>query len=321
MRPGRGGVGGTLLTMFLVIILLIVLVQSGGWRALSEQTGIGNPDVAIGDLFTRDDTMPERNTDRPGLTLDRNTDKSDTAAAPSPDATTPSPAAGETPRPDGSGSSGDGAAGVSDTAAGWKDALDALDGVRVAAARPGGYDRESKFGDGWAQAGCGKATIRDTILARDLADVARDRDCHVTTGTLDDPYTGQTIGFKRGRSTSGKVQIDHVVALYDAWASGARDWGQDRRVAYANSPDVLLAVDGPANMAKGAGLDMAGTGRYRTGSNTTAPDIWLPDNQAYRCDYMAKRARIKHDWGLTMTAREKQQTVTYLASCVAGSRP
>ena len=113
------------------------------------------------------------------------------------------------------------------------------------------------------------------------------------------------------------MQIDHVVALLDAYASGARDWPQAKRVAYANSADVLVASDGPANMAKGVGVDFNGTARYRSASNTVAPDIWLPDNTAYQCDYMAHRARIKHDWALSMTAREKQQTVTFLAQCAA----
>jgi hypothetical protein len=113
------------------------------------------------------------------------------------------------------------------------------------------------------------------------------------------------------------VQIDHVVALLDAYGSGARNWSQARRVQYANDPDVLLAVDGPANMAKGAGLDFAGTAQYRA-QGTVAPDVWMPDNKAYRCDYMTKRVNIKAKYGLTMTAREKQQTVQYIAACAAG---
>ena len=200
--------------------------------------------------------------------------------------------------------------------ASYRQALNLLDTVPVAKARPGGYDRESQFG-GWQPTGCGQATTRDAILARDLTGVARDRQCRVTAGMLHDPYTGRDITFTRGRTTSAKVQIDHVVALLDAYASGARDWPQAKRVEYANSADVLVASDGPANMAKGVGVDFNGTARYRSASNTVAPDIWLPDNTAYRCEYMARRARIKHDWGLSMTAREKQQTVTFLAQCAA----
>ena len=194
--------------------------------------------------------------------------------------------------------------------------MDATDGIRTAKANPGGYDRESEFG-GWAPADCGKATTRDLILARDLTDVSRDSSCRVVSGTLADPYTGRGIAFRRGVKTSAAVQIDHVVSLYDAWASGARDWNRAKRMEYANDPDVLLASDGPANMAKGSGIDVNGRSTWLT-QHTGAPDIWMPDNKAYRCDYMAKRVGIKTKYGLTMTAREKQQTITYLAGCVAG---
>lgn len=161
------------------------------------------------------------------------------------------------------------------------------------------------------------ATTRDRILSRDLKDVVKDAKCRVASGTLSDPYTGTTIAFRRGRTTSQAVQIDHVVALQDAWSSGARDWSQKRRVEYANSPDVLLAADGPSNEDKGNGLDYYGTSRWLA-QHTGAPDIWMPSNKAYRCDYMARRAAIKAEWGLSMTAREKQQTVTFLSKCVAG---
>ena len=199
----------------------------------------------------------------------------------------------------------------------WQAGLDATNTIKTAKARPGGYDRERYFG-GWASNGCGSATTRDTILARDLKGAVKNPKCQVTSGTLSDPYTGRTIQFRRGRNTSSAVQIDHVVALLDAWESGARDWDQAKRVEYANSPDVLLASDGPANMAKGSGLDANGTALYRS-QNSGAPDVWMPDNKAYRCDYMAKRATIKSKWGLTMTPREKQQTVSVLSQCVAGN--
>ena len=52
-------------------------------------------------------------------------------------------------------------------------------------------------------------------------------------------------------ATSAVVQIDHVVALANAWQTGAATWDPPTRVAYANDPQVLLAVSGPTNMAKG----------------------------------------------------------------------
>lgn len=293
---GRKGFVDTLIVMFLVIILTVVLVASGGWKTLSETLGIGNPDADLSSVLN-----PER------TPLPHNTAKPDTVM---PDNTAPS----QQTQPKGDTSTPPTQPGTDADMVKYDTALKQLDSIRVAAPRQGGYDRQTQFG-GWASTGCGKATTRDMILARDLTGTVKNRDCQVTAGVLADPYTGRSIRFKRGPSTSADVQIDHVVALQDAWASGARDWDQGKRVRYANSEDVLLASDGPANMAKGVGVDFNGTGQYRNGWNIMAPDIWLPDNEAYRCEYMAKRVAVKHDWGLSMTAREKQQTVTYLAVC------
>ncbi len=311
MAGRRGGGNGwhdlwsMIVALILLGVLMVGLVSSGGWRVLSGRLGIGNPDAHTSDL-TGNKGSVERNPDARDVTkLLQGLKGSGAQAAPQPG--TPAPV------PDGNAGKG------SDTKTGmayWQAQLDATDGIRTAKANPGGYDRETRFG-GWAPSGCGKATTRDTILARDLTGVRKDSSCRVVSGTLRDPYTGGTIGFRRGVKTSADVQIDHVVSLYDAWASGARDWDQAKRVEYANDPDVLLASDGPANMAKGSGIDVNGRSEYLT-QHTGAPDIWMPDNKAYRCDYMAKRVSIKAKYGLTMTAREKQQTITYLAQCVAG---
>ena len=77
-----------------------------------------------------------------------------------------------------------------------------------------GYDRDS-FAFRSVDTDGNGCDARDDVLARDLTDVKYKYagSCVVMSGTLDDPYTGQTINFVRGRTTSAKVQIDHVVAL------------------------------------------------------------------------------------------------------------
>ena len=298
-----------IVTAFLIGIMLVVLAVTPAWDAIVDATGIGHH-VDVSSLFQKDPVRPDGSETilKPGHST-RSDGQTDSTATPSDGQTdsTATPSNGQsTAQPN------------TQTTAGhdyWQAGLDATNAITTAKARQGGYDRERQFGD-WASNGCGSATTRDTILERDMTDVRKNSKCQVVSGTLADPYTGRKIHFTRGPKTSAAVQIDHVVALQDAWASGARDWTQEKRVEYANSPDVLLASDGPANMAKGNGLDFNGTSRWLT-QKTGAPDVWMPDNTAYRCDYMAKRAQIKAQWGLTMTAREKQQTVTVLASCVA----
>lgn len=320
---GKGGKGGPwrefldgMVVWILVCVCIVVLVSSGAWNVISDKVGIGHA-ASTSDLTKAPDEARRRADAKSitdllaGLTGHKDTTpKTDAGTTATPKTDTGSNAAPRTDTRAAAGSWG------SDPAV-WQAGLDATNTIATAKARPGGYDRERYFG-GWASNGCGSATTRDTILARDLKGAVKNPRCQVTSGTLSDPYTGRTIRFRRGRNTSSAVQIDHVVALLDAWESGARDWDQAKRVQYANSPDVLLASDGPANMAKGSGLDVNGTALYRP-QDSGAPDIWMPDNKAYRCDYMAKRATIKSKWGLTMTPREKQQTVSVLSQCVVGT--
>ena len=96
-----------------------------------------------------------------------------------------------------------------------------------------------------------------------------------TSGHLNDPYTAAAITFQRGGAS--EVDIDHVVALGDAWQKGAQQWSASRRVALANDPLNLLAVDAGANRQKGDG-DAA---------------TWLPANKRFRCKYVARQVAVK----------------------------
>lgn len=160
-----------------------------------------------------------------------------------------------------------------------------------------GYKR-SQFGDGWAKAG--GCDTRNVILRRDLTNaVLGDDNCKVQAGALSDPYTGQRIAFKRGANSSGAVQIDHVVALSNAWQTGAQQLSSEQRISLANDPLELLAVDGPANQQKGDG-DAA---------------TWLPSNKPFRCQYIARQIAIKKKYSLWVTPPERTAMERILASC------
>jgi Protein of unknown function (DUF1524)/Excalibur calcium-binding domain len=164
-----------------------------------------------------------------------------------------------------------------------------------------GYARDL-FGSGWVDVDRNGCDTRNDMLARDLTGEAfkpGTRDCVVLTGTLADPYSARTILFQRGQTTSNDVQIDHVVALSDAWQKGAQGWDTARRTAFANDPLNLLAVDGPLNMQKGDG-DAA---------------TWLPPNRSYRCAYVARQVAVKISYGLWMTQAEKNAIATILSTC------
>jgi 5-methylcytosine-specific restriction endonuclease McrA len=132
-------------------------------------------------------------------------------------------------------------------------ALAQLEGIPVKGRAPKtGYSRD-EFGPAWADTDHGCDT-RNDILARDLTDEPFKTDtnnCVVTTGTLAEKYTGTTIRFVRGQDTSTAVQIDHIVALSDAWQKGAQQLTGEQRTELANDPVNLMATDGPTNIAKG----------------------------------------------------------------------
>jgi len=160
-----------------------------------------------------------------------------------------------------------------------------------------GYTRK-QFGNGWGKInGC---AVREVILARDLTDEKIDEKCRVLSGVLNDPYTGQIIHFQRGEKLSSKVQIDHVVALSDAWQKGAQQLSPEEREKLANDPLNLLAVDGPANQAKGDG-DAA---------------TWLPSNKPFRCQYVARQIAVKRRYRLWVTEAEKSAMSSILEKCV-----
>lgn len=159
-----------------------------------------------------------------------------------------------------------------------------------------GYER-TQFGDGWMRVG--NCDMRNIILARDLTSEIVDSNCKVISGTLNDPYTGKTIQFLRGAETSDDIQIDHVVALSNAWQTGAQQLSNIKRESLANDPLNLLAVDGLANQQKSDG-DAA---------------TWLPANKPFRCQYVTRQVNVKKKYHLWVTVAEKQTIERILSSC------
>lgn len=161
-----------------------------------------------------------------------------------------------------------------------------------------GYDRD-EFGQRWLDVDRNGCDTRNDILAAQLTAVRRSGSCKVTSGTLDDPFTGKTIDFVRGQGTSELVQIDHVVALSDAWQKGAQQLTADQRASFANDPLNLLAVDGRANAQKSDG-DAA---------------TWLPANKSFRCEYVARQVSVKATYGLWVTQAEHDAMARVLGDC------
>ena len=170
-----------------------------------------------------------------------------------------------------------------------------------------GYTR-AQFGPAWADVDRNGCDTRNDILKRDLTNEVfkeKTNGCTVLSGTLVDPFSGETINFIQGAKTSSEVQIDHSVALSNAWQTGAFKLTPDQRKAFANDPLNLMAVKGKLNSQKGDG-DAA---------------TWLPPLKSFRCDYVSRQIAVKTKYKLWFTAPEKEAMIRILKSCPEKALP
>jgi hypothetical protein len=127
---------------------------------------------------------------------------------------------------------------------------------------------------------------RGIVLKRDSsAAVDVNANCTVTAGLWHDPYTN------RSYNDADEIQIDHVVALKNAYMTGAYQWNKAKRCLYANylgNKFHLMSVNGPENMKK----------------SDKSPSEYIPPNESYVCEYLRNWLEIKYIWNLRMTPRE-----------------
>lgn len=169
----------------------------------------------------------------------------------------------------------------------------------------GGYSREH-FGAGWSDADGTGCDTRADMLNEHLIDIVRDDECTVLSGVLPyEPYTGTSeVTFVRGDPENG-LDVDHVVALGDAWIKGAQDWSHDKRREFTEDPRNLLLVDPGQNRAKGD-ADIAN---------------WLPPNESFWCRYVTIQITIKADYDLWVTPPERQAMTDVLEQCPKDETP
>jgi len=168
-----------------------------------------------------------------------------------------------------------------------------------------GYDRAA-FGPEWFDADQNGCDTRNDVLHQYLRQKSFERGtggCVVTSGVLRDRYTGERITFVYGGGDD--VDIDHVVALGNAWATGAFAWHGRKRAALANDPVNVMPADAGANRQKGDG-DAA---------------TWLPPNRGYRCRYVARQVAVKAKYHLWVTKAESAAIARVLEDCPGEGLP
>lgn len=157
-----------------------------------------------------------------------------------------------------------------------------------------GYDRGLFHWNGFDfdRNGCDQ---RNDVLKRDMDKPVikpGSNGCRVEAGWLQDRYSGTAIYLPRE-----KIDIDHVVALSNAWQMGAAQWSDTTRRQFANDPLNLVATTQHLNRQKGD-------------SNAAS---WLPPKN--RCSYIARQAAVKHKYGLAITDSERDAMNRILQAC------
>lgn len=178
-------------------------------------------------------------------------------------------------------------------------AIEVLEKITIKGRAPKtGYNREEFYKTWPTIDGC---SLRQRIIRREVGDTAvlADDKCTVIQGSFVEPYTGQEMTFQEKAEFSKGVQIDHVVALSDAWQKGAQNLSKEERYNLATDPLNLLAVDASTNQGKSDG-DAA---------------TWLPPNKGFRCQYIARQISVKYKYGLWMTEAEHDMAAKVLEGC------
>ncbi len=291
-----GGVSGFfgLAGTYLLVIAVVALIRGRvAWARLrSPGTAAGALGIALaltvmgGATATRTEHAPEaapRASSAPSRSM---------SPSPSPSTESPSPSVTRPPTASSIETSDIPANAAEGTA------IAAVAGLTVKGRAPKtGYTRDA-FGQAWFDTDRNGCDTRNDILRRDLVEKDMKNWCKVLAGTRKpDPYTGEKIRFESGAAS--EIDIDHVVALSDAWQKGAARWPAGKRLTFANDPLGLLAVDAAANRAKGES-DAA---------------TWLPPNKSYRCQYVARQVAVKLKYQLWVTSAERDAMVTVLSTC------
>ena len=181
----------------------------------------------------------------------------------------------------------------------YEDSISTLNSLEVKGRAPKtGYSR-AQFPH-WSDLDRNGCDARNDILKRDLTEVifkAGTRDCKVISGVLLDPFSNKVLAFT---SVKSAVDIDHLVALSNAWQTGAAYFDRSKRSQIANDPLNLLAVDARLNRQKSDG-DAA---------------TWLPPHKPFRCEYVSRQVAVKAKYSLWVTAAEKDAITRVLNQCI-----
>ena len=172
----------------------------------------------------------------------------------------------------------------------------AIDSLKIADEIRTGYVR-TKFKH-WVGVGSGCDSRKSVIISEAVVKPVVEKGCVIKGGEWLSIYDLVKV------TEAGKLDVDHMVPLAEAWDSGASTWDDLKREKYANDqtdPRHLIAVTGPSNRSK----------------SDQDPAEWMPTNKAYHCEYIANWVSIKVRWALSIDRKEKTALIANLKGCKA----
>ena len=176
----------------------------------------------------------------------------------------------------------------------YKDQKTALATLKVADEIRTGYKRT--LFKHWVGTGNGCDSRKSVIISEAIVKPKVESGCKLVGGEWLSIYDNVKV------TDAGKLDVDHMVPLAEAWDSGASAWDAAKKEMYANDqtdPRHLIAVTGASNRSK----------------SDQDPAEWMPTNKSYTCEYINNWISIKVRWSLTIDAKEKAAIESNLKGC------
>ncbi|GGR48130.1 hypothetical protein GCM10010497_59380 [Streptomyces cinereoruber] len=174
---------------------------------------------------------------------------------------------------------------------------DAVGKLPVADEDRTGYTRDSfRHWNTGLDAGDGCNTRNEVLLAEAVQEPAVAAGCKLTGGKWISYYDNVEV------SETGKLDIDHMVPLAEAWDSGANTWNAKRREAYANDQGAAASL-------------VAVTARTNRSKADQDPATWMPPLPDAHCRYIGEWTATKLRWGLAVDQIEVEALKVYAEAC------
>lgn len=162
------------------------------------------------------------------------------------------------------------------------------------------YDRDLYMPDGWLETDRPGCNVRELVLIAEAVSISEvNQDCRPLDGLWHSWYDDRPF------DNPSDLDIDHMVPLAEAHDSGAGDWPDERKSAFANDldlPAALTAVSASSNRTKSA----------------DDPADWKPPLRAAWCQYAHDWIAVKVKWSLSADRQEVEALREMLQTCPAG---